>query len=183
MWKKIAIILAIAVINVLATFALCINSIQLNDPFSFPNTSKIIEDAQDSADVNPGAGEYALIVGGLSFVLEGFAVIALILLIGLIPNILTTITAILALAALLFQIGEEKKWKLVTGAVLLTIATVLEFFESILLVFIIAFNYIMIGITLVLNIAFAIFILINTIQLYKKISSINANSNVVTYNN
>ena len=115
MRKKIAIILAIAVINVLATFALCINSIQLNDPFSFPNTSKIIEDAQDSADVNPGAGEYALIVGGLSFVLEGFAVIALILLIGLIPNILTTITAILALAALLFQIGEEKKWKLVTG--------------------------------------------------------------------
>lgn len=183
MRKNIAIILAIAVINVFATFALCINSITLNDPFSFFNTSKILEDAQDSADMNPGAGEYALIVGGLSFVLEGFAVIALILAIGLIPNILTTITALLILAALLFQIGEEKKWKFITSAVLLTIATVLEFFEAILLIIIIAFNYILIGIAFVLNIAFAIFILINTIKLYKKISNLNNNSNVVTYNN
>lgn len=164
--KTFGILLALAILNFVLTFFLSVESVALNDEeFSFPFTNKVYNDLQEVEPNTPGAGEYALIAGGGSLLLDFFSILIYVIILAVLPNTFPLIVTVLMLIALLFQIGKPQKWKIITGMALIFISIALEAIELFILVFFILANILLITIAIITNFAFVAFLIYNAIRL------------------
>jgi len=123
---------AMTIIASIITFFLCFESLDFSEAFA---ATEAIGDMVSEAGNNPGVGEFFAIFGTMSITADIFVTAYYFGLIIGVPFLILIIMSAAQLIALLFQIGEEKRWKLITGKVFTCITTVFQVLLCLTLLF------------------------------------------------
>ena len=123
---------AMTIIASIITFFLCFESLNFSEAFA---ATEAIGDMVNEAGNNPGVGEFFAIFGTMSITADIFVTAYYFALIIGVPFIILVIMSAAQLIALLFQIGEEKRWKLITGKVFTCITAVFQILMCLTLLF------------------------------------------------
>lgn len=151
-------LLIMTLLTAVITFSLCFAALNFNDSFE---ATKAIGDIAEKSGNNPGVGEFLGIFGTIAVTSDVFITAYYFSMIIAVPFFILAVMSISQLLALLFQIGEEKQWKLITGKVFTWITTVLQVILCLTILIniftnVVASTPILIGL-LVINIIFLIF--------------------------
>lgn len=161
--KKLFIkLFAMTIIASIITFFLCFESLNFSDAFA---ATEAMGDIAEEAGNNPGVGEFLGIFGTITITADFFVTAYYFILIIGVPFLILVIMSAAQLIALLFQIGEEKRWKLITGKVFTCITAVFQILMCLTLLFnIFANEFVSMPILIVLfilNIIFTVFFIIS----------------------
>jgi len=162
MRKIFAKLLIMTLIIAVLTLFLCFASLMHNDSYNpFSATETVYDLVEDAGGNTPGAGEYLAIFGTLALGVDLFSAMTFTALIIIIPGFLFLIAAASQLIALLFQIGTEKRGKIITGKIFTYITAALQILVCLTILLNIFCNtaantFILIGI-LIFNIIYTVF--------------------------
>ncbi|MBO5352207.1 MAG: hypothetical protein J6J42_01705 [Lachnospiraceae bacterium] len=116
-------LLIMTILVAVVTLSLCFASLNFNDSFE---ATKAMGDMAERSGNNPGVGEFLGIFGTIAITSDVILTAYYFSMIIAVPFLLLAGMSVSQLLALLFQTGEERRWKLRTGKVFTVITTVLQ---------------------------------------------------------
>jgi len=171
MKKRVNFLLILSIVCLTLTTVLCFFSVIFED-FNFPATSIVMDNVNNASENDPGVGWYFLLAGSTALTIDILSGFAIIILLVFLPISISLLVVILQTLARLFQIGNNKKWKDITGQILSIISIIIQILLCNVLVFNLLSNFsvskILLFLALFINITSIVLFIRQLLLSYKK---------------